>query len=47
MIGYVKHFNDGKTIKKTMSFNVTDKKLLKKFTKIWEKISSLMIMINI
>ena len=37
IIGYVKHFNDGKTIKKTMSFNVTDKKLLKKYTKIWRK----------
>ena len=42
MIGYVKHFNDGKTIEKTMSFNITDKKLLKKYTKIWEKISSLL-----
>ena len=42
MIGYVKHFNDGKTIKKTMSVNVTDQKLLKKFIKIWEKISSLL-----
>ena len=25
-----------------MSFNVTDKKLLKKYTKIWEKVISLM-----
>ena len=24
--GYVKHFNDGKTITKTMSLNATDKK---------------------
>ena len=42
MVGYVKHFNDGKTIKKTMSCNVTDKKLSKSYTKIWEKISSLL-----
>ena len=40
MVGYVKHFNDGKTIKKTMSCNVTDKKLSNNYTKIWEKISS-------
>ena len=26
MAGYVKHFNDKKTMKKTISFNVTDKK---------------------
>ena len=38
----VKYFNDGKTIKKTMSFNVTDKKLLQKYIKIWEKISTLL-----
>ena len=42
MVGYVKHFNDGKTIKKTMSFNAIDKKLLKNYTKIWRKISSLL-----
>ena len=30
MIGYVKHLNEGKTIKKTMYFNVTDKKIIKK-----------------
>ena len=42
MVGYVKHFNDVKTIKKTMYVNVTDKRLLKKYTKIWEKISSLL-----
>ena len=42
MIGYVKHFNDGKTIKNTMAFSVRDKKLLKKYNKIWEKISSLL-----
>ena len=42
MFGYVKYFNDGKTIKKTMSFNVTGKKLLKKYTKILEKFSSLL-----
>ena len=38
MIGYVKCFDSNKT----MSFMVTDKKLLKKYTKIWEKVSSLM-----
>ena len=42
VFGFLKHFNDGKTIKKTMSFNVTDNKLLKKYTKICEKISSLL-----
>ena len=38
MVGYVKHFNDGKTIKKTMSFNVTDKKLLKSMPKYGKKL---------
>ena len=38
MIGYVKHFDSNKTT----SFKATDKKLLKKFTKIWERVSSLM-----
>ena len=37
MIGYVKCFD----IAKTMSFKVSDKKLLKKYTKIREKIRSL------
>ena len=37
MIGYVKCFDSNKT----MSFKVTDKKLLKKYTKIWGKVSSL------
>ena len=36
MIGYVKHFDNNKT----MSFKVIDNKLLKKYNKIWE--SSLM-----
>ena len=50
MIGYVKHFNnnnnnnnnskDKKTI--TMSFDATNKKLLKKYSKIWRKISNLL-----
>ena len=43
MVGYVKHFkgnSDGDN--KTMSFNVTDKKLLKNYNKIWEKIGSLL-----
>ena len=38
MIGYAKYFDDNKT----MSFKLSDKNLLKKYTKIWEKISSLM-----
>ena len=38
MIGYVKHFDSNNT----MSFEVSDKKLLKKYTKIWGKISNLM-----
>ena len=38
MIGYVKHFDSNKT----MSFKVGDNKLLKKYNKIWEKISNQM-----
>ena len=38
MIGYVKHFDSNKT----MSFKVINNKLLKKYTKIWERVSSLM-----
>ena len=38
MIGYVKNFDSNKT----MSFKVSHNKLLKKFNKIWEKISNLM-----
>ena len=37
MIGYIKHFDSSKTI----SFKVNDNRLLKKYTRIWEKISSL------
>ena len=37
MIGYVKHSDSNKT----MSFKVIDNKLLKKYNKIWEKISNL------
>ena len=33
MIGYVKCFDSNKT----MSFKVSDNKLLKKYTKIWQK----------
>ena len=33
MIGYVKYFGSSKT----MSFKVNDNKLLRKYTKIWEK----------
>ena len=38
MIGYANYFKDTKT----MSFNASDNKLLKKYSKIWEKVSSLM-----
>ena len=38
MIGYVKHFDSDKT----MSFKVIGNKLLKEYTKIWEKVSNLM-----
>ena len=38
MIGYVKHFDSNNT----MSFKVIDNKLLKKYNKIWERVSSLM-----
>ena len=38
MIGYVKNFDSNKT----MSFKISDNKLLKKYNKIWEKISNLM-----
>ena len=38
MIGYVKHFDSNKA----MSFKVIDNKLLKEYTKTWEKVSNLM-----
>ena len=38
MIGYVKHFDSNRA----MSFKVNDNKLLKKYNKIWGKISNLM-----
>ena len=38
MIGYVKHFDSNKT----MSFKISDAKLLKKYTKILERVSNLM-----
>ena len=38
MIGYVKHFDSSKT----MSFKVSDNKLLKKYNKIWEKVDNLL-----
>ena len=37
MIGYVKHFDSNKA----MSFKVIDNKLLKEYTKTWEKVSNL------
>ena len=38
MIGYVKHFDSNKT----MSFKVSDNKLLKKYKKIWQKVGNLL-----
>ena len=38
MIGYVKHSDSTKTT----SFKVSDNKLLKKYSKIWEIVSNLM-----
>ena len=38
MIGYVKHFASNKTV----SFKVTENKLLRKYNKIWERVSNLM-----
>ena len=38
MIGYVKCFESNKA----MSFKVTDNKLLKKYSKIWERVSILL-----
>ena len=38
MVGYVKHFDSNRT----MSFKVSDNKLLNKYTKIWEKLSNIM-----
>ena len=38
MIGYAKFFDDNKV----MSFKVTDKKLLNKYNKIWEKVEELL-----
>ena len=38
LVGYAKHFDGNKT----MSFKVGDNKLLKKYNKIWEKISNIM-----
>ena len=38
MNGYVKHFDSNKR----MSFKFSDKKLLKKYTKIWERVRNLM-----
>ena len=38
MIGYVKHFDSNKT----MSFKANDNRLLKKYIKMWEKVSILM-----
>ena len=38
MVGYVKHFD----VSETMSLKVSDNKLLKKYNKIWGKISNLM-----
>ena len=43
MVGYVKNLkNNSDGDNKTMSFNVTNNKLLKKYNKIWGKIGSLL-----
>ena len=43
MVDYVKHFkNNSDEGNKTMFFNVTENKLLKKYNKIWDKIGSLL-----
>ena len=39
MVGYVKHFDSDK---KKMSFKASDNKLLKKYAKIWKRVSNLM-----
>ena len=39
MNGYVKHFDSTKT---KMFFKLSDNKVLKKYIKIWEKVSNLM-----
>ena len=38
MIGYIKHFDSNKT----MSFKVSDNKLLKKYNKVWKKVGNLL-----
>ena len=38
MVGYVKHFDSNKTV----PFTVSDNKLLKKYNKIWERVSNLL-----
>ena len=38
MIGYVKDFDSNKT----MSYKVSDNKLLKKYNKIWERVGNLL-----
>ena len=38
MIGYIKNFDSNKT----MSFKVNNKRLLKKYNKIWEEIADLL-----
>ena len=38
MIGFVTYFDDNKV----MSFKATDKKLLNKYNKIWEKVQELL-----
>ena len=38
MIGYVKYFDNNKT----MLFKIGDNNILKKYTKIWERVSDLM-----
>ena len=39
MFGHAKYFDSNKT----MSYKMSDEKLLKKYTKIWERVSNLII----
>ena len=42
MVGFVKYFKNNNKDTMRMSFRVSDKKLLKHYNKVWEKISNLL-----
>ena len=42
MVGFVKYFKNNNKDTMRMSFKVSDKKLLKHYNKVWEKISNLL-----